>query len=156
MCLCLSACKPFLIEKVDGNNMENDYLKTLSKVEYSVTGGSLGGYKYLTLERNGEEYKITYEYLECNGAEEVFKECNDSEIVAPIYQEIKDLIKNYDVLTWVNYPKSDLEILDAPTTNISIMLEDKIYGINNDIELKRSEDYTFFKEVVNLLNSVFE
>ena len=129
----------FLLKKngdrhiLDGPGMFNHRAWDLVGVSYSCSGGMEGGYHFMDIlpdETGKLIYK--YNYLAYNGAEEenFVKEIDENAL-----DGIKEICKNTTCLLYHEGKPSEIQILDAPVTNITFMLIDgNTVSYNNNYE----------------------
>ncbi len=119
----------------------------LETLEYSVAGGMEGGYYILTLEADRyKSSKVTAELKrkEGNGAPEKHIRKKVHRNCALV---IEDILTKYNMKDWQTLPKSELEVLDAPTASLTATFLDKTSYMVSDDKVFANDDAVVFDEI---------
>ena len=99
----------------------------------------------------GEDNKIYLSYYDCPyiGAKE---KSYTIEVGEDALNEIQQAFYNRKFLSWGKLPKSDLELLDAPQTTLSVTYGDgEMYSVSGSDEIP-GEGYKIFGEIYSIFN----
>ncbi len=142
--------KSFLDRQIlDGPDMERPLCYTITSCRY-YTGGGMDGSSSSIEIYIGEDNKVYLSYYDCPyiGAEE---ENYTIEVVSGALDEIQQAFYNRRFLSWGKLPKSDLELLDAPQTTITVTYGDgEMYSVSSSDEIP-GEGYKIFNEIYSIL-----
>ena len=122
---------------------------TITSCRYYTGGGMEGGSTSIEL-FTGEDKKIYLSYYDCPyiGAEEV---SYTIEVGSDALDEIKKAFCGCNFLSWGKLEQSDLMILDAPRTTISVIYGDgEMYSVSCFDELPK-EGYNIFSKIYSIL-----
>lgn len=135
---------------LDGPGMERPLCDTITSCRYYTGGGMDGGSSYIEV-YTAEDNKVYLSYYDCPyiGAEE---KSYTIEVGADALNEIQQTFYNREFLSWGKLPKSDLELLDAPHTTLSVTYGDgEMYSVSSSDEIP-GEGYKIFSEIYSILN----
>ena len=139
---------------LDGPGMERQPHDYINSCSYSYGGGMEGESEHIELTMLSDgSFSYSYYYCPTNGGEEtkVEKTFADYE---PVMDAIREICKRTGVLTWGELPKSELLLLDAPTTAVSFrFFDDCFYSVNSNDEIPE-DSYGIFNEIYNYLISL--
>ena len=118
---------------------------------YSSAGGMSGGYYYLTLSREGDDWTVTMESKEHNGAEEVTEKYAVPERAA---RDLEEYFSWHDCESWKELEvDTDMIAYDAPTASVSFQLEDgRAYSVRGPLKMPKGEEMLCY-EVSSFLES---
>lgn len=136
---------------LDGPGMVRPPCYTITSCRYYTGGGMDGGSNSVEV-YTGEDNKIYLSYYEYpyNGAEE---KSYTIEVGPMALTEIQQACYSRRLLSWGKLPKSDLELLDAPQTTLSVTYGDgEMYSVSGSDEIP-GEGYKIFGEIYSILNS---
>lgn len=136
---------------LDGPGMERPLCYTITSCRYYTGGGMEGGSTSIEI-YTGEDNKIYMSYYDCPyiGAEE---ESYTVELGPMALTEIQQICYSRGLLSWGKLPKSELELLDAPQTTLSVTYGDgEMYSVSGADEIP-GEGYKIFGEIYSILNS---
>ena len=135
---------------LDGPGMERPLCDTITSCRYYTGGGMDGGSSYIEV-YTAEDNKVYLSYYDCPyiGAEE---KSYSIEVGEDALNEIQQAFYNRRYLSWGKLPKSDLELLDAPQTTLSVTYADgEMYSVSSSDEIP-GEGYKIFSEIYSILN----
>ena len=135
---------------LDGPGMERPLCDTITSCRYYTGGGMDGGSTSIEV-YTAEDNKVYLSYYDCPyiGAEE---KSYTIEVGADALNEIQQTFYNREFLSWGKLPKSDLELLDAPQTTLSVTYADgEMYSVSSSDEIP-GEGYKIFSEIYSILN----
>ena len=135
---------------LDGPGMERPLCDTITSCRYYTGGGMDGGSTSIEV-YTAEDNKVYLSYYDCPyiGAEE---KSYTIEVGADALNEIQQTFYNREFLSWGKLPKSDLELLDAPQTTLSVTYGDgEMYSVSGSGEIP-GEGYKIFSEIYSILN----
>ena len=135
---------------LDGPDMERPLCDTITACRYYIGGGMDGGAFSIDV-YTGEDNKIYLSYYDCPyiGAEE---ESYTIEVGPMALTEIQQACYSRRLLSWGKLPKSDLELLDAPQTILTVTYGDgEMYSVSSSDEIP-GEGYKIFGEIYSILN----
>lgn len=136
---------------LDGPGMERPLCYTITSCRYYTGGGMDGGSSCIEV-YTGEYNKVYLSYYDCPyiGAEE---KSYTIEVGEDALNEIQQAFYNRRFLSWGKLPKSDLELLDAPQTTLSVTYADgEMYSVSSSDEIP-GEGYKIFNEIYSILTS---
>ena len=136
---------------LDGAGMVRPLCYTIASCRYSTGGGMDGGSSFIEV-YTGEDNKIYLSYYDCPyiGAEE---KSYTIEIGADAIDELRKAFYSHSFLSWGKLEKSDLILLDAPQTVISVTYgEGEFYSVSSSDELPEDGD-RIFTEIYSILNT---
>ncbi len=135
---------------LDGPGMERPLCFTITSCRYYTGGGMEGGSSSIEVYK-GEDNKFYLSYYNCpyNGAEE---ESYTLEVEADALTEIQQIFYSRGFLSWGKLEKSELILLDAPTTTISVTYGDgEMYSVSDSDELPE-KGVGIFSEIYSILS----
>lgn len=135
---------------LDGPGMERPLCYTITSCRY-YTGGGMDVGSSSTEIYTGEDNKIYLSYYDCPyiGAEEV---SYTIEVDPDALNEIRQAFYSRKFLSWGKLPKSELVLLDAPQTTLSVTYSDgEMYSVSDSDEIP-GEGYKIFTEIYSILN----
>ena len=135
---------------LDGPGMERPLCYTITSCRYYTGGGMEGGSTSIEF-YTGDDNKIYMSYYNCpyNGAEE---ESYTIEVAPGALVEIQHALYSRGFLSWGKLEKSELILLDAPTTTISVTYGDgEIYSVSDTDELPEN-GYGIFNEIYSIFS----
>ncbi len=133
---------------LDGPGMVRPPCYTITSCRYYTGGGMDGGSNSVEV-YTGEDNKIYLSYYDCPyiGAEE---KSYTIEVGPMALTEIQQACYSRRLLSWGKLPKSELELLDAPQTTLSVTYGDnEHYTVSSDDELPE-EGIGIFSEIYNI------
>ncbi len=134
---------------LDGPGMVRPLCYTITSCRYYTGGGMDGGSNSIEI-YTGEDNKIYLSYSDCPyvGAEE---ESYTIEVGPMALTEIQHICYSRSLLSWGKLEKSELILLDAPQTTISVTYGDgEIYSVSDSDEIP-GEGYKIFSEIYSIL-----
>ena len=140
---------------LDGPGMVRDPHDYLTDCTYYNGGGMDGGSESIEL-RKQSDGTVIYNYWYCPyiGAQE---EHIENVYGGEVFDKISEICKKTGVLSWGKLPKSELELLDAPTTSISFTVfgdsANGHYSVNSNDVLPESGE-GLFTDIYNYLISL--
>ncbi len=138
-------------EVKDKYGMVNESGKIIA-FEYSSFGGMDGSSTVKRIEKvNSQKAKITYRYETVSGK---VKE-KTKKVPVKALQEIDDIFVECDVANWGELKRSDLELLDAPTTRIVFITENESYAIYDYHETPKQGE-GIFSNTITILEKYFD
>lgn len=135
---------------LDGTGMVKPLCFTITSCRYSTGGGMDGGSSFIEV-YTGEDDKIYLSYYDCPyiGAEE---KSYTIEVGTDAIGELRRAFYSRSFLSWGKLEKSDLIVLDAPQTVISVTYgEGEFYSVSSSDELPEDGD-RIFTEIYSILN----
>ncbi len=135
---------------LDGPGMERPLCYTITSCRYYTGGGMEGGSSSIEV-YTGEDNKIYLSYYNCpyNGATE---ESYTLEVGPGALTEIQHMLYSRSFLSWGKLEKSELILLDAPSTTISVTYGDgEMYSVSDSDELPE-KGYGIFSEIYYILS----
>ena len=135
---------------LDGPGLEHPLCYTITSCRYYTGGGMNGGSSYIEV-YTAEDNKVYLSYYDCPyiGAEE---DSYTIEVGTGALDEIQKAFYSRKFLSWGKLPKSDLELLDAPQTTLSVTYGDgEMYSVSSSDEIPE-EGYKIFGEIYSILN----
>jgi len=135
---------------LDGPGMVRPPCYTITSCRYYTGGGMDGGSNSVEV-YTGEDNKIYLSYYDCPyiGAEE---KSYTIEVGPMALTEIQQACYSRRLLSWGKLPKSDLELLDAPQTILTVTYGDgEMYSVSSSDEIP-GEGYKIFGEIYSILN----
>lgn len=136
---------------LDGPGMERPLCYTITACRYYTGGGMEGGSTSIEI-YTGEDNTVYLSYYDCPyiGAKE---KSYTIEVGADALNELRQTFYKRNFLSWGKLPKSDLELLDAPQTTLSVTYGDgEMYSVSSSDEIPE-EGYKIFGEIYSILNS---
>ena len=135
---------------LDGPGMVRPSCFTITSCRYNIGGGMDGGSFYIEV-YTGEDNKIYLSFYDCPyiGAKE---ESYTIEVGGDALEEIQQALYHRRFLSWGKLEKSDLVLLDAPQTTISVTYgEGEMYSVSDFDELPE-DGKNIFTEIYSILN----
>lgn len=117
---------------------------------YSSGGGMEGEYKALEIckSENGCAV-VTYEYSRITTDEEYSE---SAEVPFEALSEIRAICKKYEIFSWGELKDSEIILLDAPVTTVTVSTGDISYSYNSNQEIPEKA-YGITSELYNVMNN---
>jgi hypothetical protein len=139
------------LEVKDKTGMINDNMEVVA-FEYGSFGGMDGSSTSHSIEKiDSQKARITYYYESVSG--ETKEETKEVSIDA--LNEINEIFTRCDVANWGELKRTDLMLLDAPTSYITFKTADKSYTICDYHETPK-KGKMIFTDTLNVLENYFE
>lgn len=135
---------------LDGTGMVKPLCYTITSCRYSTGGGMDGGSSSIEV-YTGEDNKIYLSYYDCpyiGAAEKSYT----IEVGTDAIDELRRAFYSRSFLSWGKLEKSELILLDAPQTVISVTYgEGEMYSVSDFDELPE-DGKNIFTEIYSILN----
>ncbi|MCR4856095.1 MAG: hypothetical protein K5908_07980 [Erysipelotrichaceae bacterium] len=123
----------------------------LCAVTYSHGGGMEGSSHRIEYEKKEDQVTLTFSDSDDPGQADLVCVYR----VKDIFDELDDFVKKYNLSVWEDFPESEMEVLDAPSTSVSLTFLPpegerfpKWVSIDYDREIPR-EGYDILKELMS-------